>query len=88
MEPEYRPRLAGHRIRTWPPQRLLGATRRYRSLLPLYPLWFGGLDLRAYDLVVSSSSAFAKAVRTRPDATHIAYIQLDKASPTGKNTGS
>ncbi len=74
IEPEYRPRLAGHRIRTWPPQRLLGATRRYRNLLPLYPLWFGGLDLRAYDLVVSSSSAFAKAVRTRPDATHIAYI--------------
>jgi glycosyltransferase involved in cell wall biosynthesis len=74
MEPVYRPRLAGHRIRTWPLQRLLGATTRYRSLLPLYPLWFGGLDLRDRDLVVSSSSAFAKAARTRRGATHIAYI--------------
>ncbi len=74
MDPVYRPRLAGHRIRTWPLQRLLGATRRYRSFLPLYPLWFGGMDLRDRDLVMSSSSAFAKAVRTRKGATHIAYI--------------
>ncbi len=74
MEPGYRPRLAGHRIRTWPLQRILGPTKRYRSFLPLYPLWFGGLDLRDRDLVMSSSSAFAKAVRTRKGATHIAYI--------------
>jgi glycosyltransferase involved in cell wall biosynthesis len=74
MEPEYRPRLAGHEVHSWPLQRLVGPTHRYRNFLPLYPLWFGGLDLRHYDLVVSSSSAFAKAVRTRPDARHIAYI--------------
>ena len=74
MEPGYRARLAGHPIRTWPLQRVLGPTKRYRSLLPLYPLWFGGLDLRDRDLVVSSSSAFAKAVRTRSGSTHIAYI--------------
>jgi glycosyltransferase involved in cell wall biosynthesis len=64
----------GDRLRTWPLQRLVGPTRRYRSFLPLYPLWFGRLDLRGYDLVVSSSSAFAKAVRTRDSARHIAYI--------------
>lgn len=74
MEPSYRPRLSGHRVRTWPLQRILGATRRYRSFLPLYPLWFGRLDLRGCDLVVSSSAAFAKAVRTRPGAVHVAYI--------------
>ena len=74
MEPAYRPRLTGHHIRTWPIQRLVGPTRRYRSLLPLYPVWFGSLDLRRYDLVVSSSSAFAKAVRTGRHATHVAYI--------------
>ena len=74
MEPAYRARLAGHRIRTWPLQRIVGPTKRYRSFLPLYPLWFGGLDLRDRDLVISSSSAFAKAVRTRKGATHIAYI--------------
>jgi glycosyltransferase involved in cell wall biosynthesis len=62
------------RIHTWPLHRLLGPTRRYRSFLPLFPLWFSRLDLSSYDLVISSCSAFAKAVRTRPDATHIAYI--------------
>lgn len=74
MEPQYRSRLAGHAIHTWPFQRLVGPTRRYRSFLPFYPAWFGGLDLRAYDLVVSSSSAFAKAARIRPGARHIGYI--------------
>jgi glycosyltransferase involved in cell wall biosynthesis len=74
MEDAYRPRLAGHAVRTWPFQTPAGATRRYRSFLPLYPLWFEALDLRAYDLIVSSSSAFAKAVRTRRSALHIAYI--------------
>jgi len=36
MEPGYRERLAGHEIRTWPLQRIIGATKRYRSFLPLY----------------------------------------------------
>jgi glycosyltransferase involved in cell wall biosynthesis len=62
------------RLHTWPLQRLVGPTRRYRAFLPVYPIYFGTMDLRRYDLVVSSCSAFAKAVRTRPDATHIAYI--------------
>jgi glycosyltransferase involved in cell wall biosynthesis len=74
MEPAYRPRLAGHSIRTWPFQRLFGPTRRYRSFLPFYPLWFGGLDLGDRELVISSSVAFAHAVRTRPGATHISYV--------------
>lgn len=64
----------GPALHTWPLQRVLGPTRAYRAFLPLYPLWFGSLDLRGFDLVISSCSAFAKAVRTRPSATHIAYI--------------
>lgn len=74
MDPEYVAELRGHRIRTWPFQRLQVARRNYRAVLPLYPLWFEALDLRPYGLVVSSSSAFAKAVRTRSSACHIAYI--------------
>ncbi len=74
MDDAYRPLLEGHQIHTWPLQRLLGPTRRYRSLLPLYPLWFSALDLRSRDLVVSSSVAFAKGVRTRRRVLHIAYI--------------
>jgi glycosyltransferase involved in cell wall biosynthesis len=32
------------------------------------------LDLRAYDLVVSSSIAFTHAAQTRPDALHVSYV--------------
>jgi glycosyltransferase involved in cell wall biosynthesis len=70
----YGDRLDPARVRTWPLQRLLGPSARFRSLLPLYPAWFGHLDLRAYDLVVSSSIAFTHAVRTRPDALHVSYV--------------
>lgn len=66
--------LDPQRVRTWPLQRLFGPTRRYRAFLPLYPLWFSALDLRRYDLVVSNSTAFAKAVRARRGALHIGYI--------------
>jgi glycosyltransferase involved in cell wall biosynthesis len=72
-DPSIVSRLGG-RLHTWPLQRVFAGTRSFRRFLPLYPLWFGGLDLRAFDLVISSSSAFAKAVRTRPGALHIAYV--------------
>jgi glycosyltransferase involved in cell wall biosynthesis len=62
------------RVRTWSLQRLLGPTRHFRSLLPLYPWYFGRLDLRRYGLVVSSSVAFTHAVRTAPGATHVSYV--------------
>ena len=67
-------RIAPERVRPWPLQRVFGPTRRFRSFLPLYPLWFSILDFRPADLVVSSSVAFAKAVRTSPRAVHISYI--------------
>jgi glycosyltransferase involved in cell wall biosynthesis len=67
-------RLDPSRVRTWPLQRVFGPTTRFRSLLPLYPAWFGSLDLGAYDVVVSSSIAFSHSVRTRPDALHVSYV--------------
>jgi glycosyltransferase involved in cell wall biosynthesis len=45
-----------------------------RPFLPLYPTWFERMDLTRYDLVVSSSIAFAHAVRSAPSARHISYI--------------
>ena len=67
-------RIDPARVRTWPLQRVLGPTRHFRALLPLYPAWFSLLDLRAYELVVSSSIAFPKAVRTSPSALHVSYV--------------
>jgi glycosyltransferase involved in cell wall biosynthesis len=54
-------------------QRVPGAARRYRHLLPLFPAAIRGLDLRGHDLVLSASHAVAKSVRVPPGALHICY---------------
>lgn len=47
--------------------------RRSRYLLPFIPSAIEQFDLTDYDLVISSSSAFAKGVITRPETMHICY---------------
>lgn len=54
-------------------QHLPGIFRHYRAYLPFYPAAIQGFDLREYDLVISSSSSFAKAAVLRSDACHICY---------------
>ena len=54
--------------------RIPGANRNFRYLAPLYPRAFEAFDLRAYDLVISSTSAWAKGVRIRTDAVHVCFI--------------
>lgn len=46
---------------------------RYRSFVPLYPAAIESFDLRAYDLVVSSSHCAAKGARTGPHQLHVCY---------------
>ena len=46
---------------------------RWRYLLPYMPLYYRGLELDSYDLVISSSHACAVNVRPRPDALHVVY---------------
>lgn len=62
-----------HRVQTTLIGKLPGARRFYQSYLPLMPFALEQLDLRAYDLVISSESGPAKGVLTRPDALHICY---------------
>lgn len=62
-----------HRISTTFISRIPGARRLYQKLLPLMPLALEQLDLREYDLVISSESGPAKGVLTRPDALHVCY---------------
>lgn len=50
-----------------------GARRHYQKLLPLMPLALEQLDLRGYDLVISSESGPAKGVLTDPDTLHLCY---------------
>src|ERR1700722_1015220 len=57
---------------TWM-QNLPGMEDYYRLYVFLYPFAVGSLDLSAYDLVISSSSGYAKGVRTSPQAIHVCY---------------
>ncbi|GBD18977.1 GDP-mannose-dependent monoacylated alpha-(1-6)-phosphatidylinositol monomannoside mannosyltransferase [bacterium HR27] len=60
-------------VRTSWLQRLPAIHRKHQLYLPLYPLAFSRLRLDGFDLVVSSSSAFAKSVRVSPGTVHICY---------------
>lgn len=54
-------------------QSVPGATKYFRLMAPFYYPAFRALDLQDYDLIISSSTSFAKAVRKRPDAMHICF---------------
>jgi glycosyltransferase involved in cell wall biosynthesis len=65
--------LNSRTIRTTFINRLPFAATQYQKYLPLMPLALEQLDLRDYDLVISSESGPAKGVITRPDALHVCY---------------
>ena len=67
------PMLASRRIFTSFIARLPFAKRLYRHYLPLMPFALEQLDLRGYDLVISSESGPAKGVITNPETLHICY---------------
>jgi glycosyltransferase involved in cell wall biosynthesis len=49
------------------------ARRFYQRYLPLMPLALEQLDLRSYDLVISSEAGPAKGVLVSPHTTHVCY---------------
>ena len=65
--------LRTRRIRTSFVAKLPRAARLYQSYLPLMPLALEQLDLRGYDLVISSESGPAKGAIAAPDALHVCY---------------
>jgi glycosyltransferase involved in cell wall biosynthesis len=66
-------RFAGRRISTSPLQRLGISQRNFRAALPLFPTAARRLAVGEAKCVVSSSSAFAHAVRKPPGARHVCY---------------
>lgn len=54
-------------------QRLPARDRWYRGYVMLYPGAIESLDLSGYDVILSSSSAFAKGAIAPPGARHICY---------------
>ncbi|MCE3027171.1 glycosyltransferase [Salinicola sp. DM10] len=73
MPAELRGRLEGRRVHRSLIQRLPLARRHYRHYLPLMPYAVEQLDLRDFDLVVSSSHAVAKGVLTHSEQRHVCY---------------
>jgi glycosyltransferase involved in cell wall biosynthesis len=60
-------------VRTTFMQRLPFVHRHHQAFLPMFPFAFESIDLRAYDVVLSMSSAWAKNVLTRPETCHVCY---------------
>ncbi|NOU92954.1 glycosyltransferase [Paenibacillus sp. LMG 31456] len=54
-------------------QKIPSSNKHYKKMLGLFPLAVEQFDLREYDLVLSSSSAFAKGIITNPSQLHICY---------------
>jgi len=66
-------RFADRTIHTSFLQRTRPTARTFRALLPLYPAAIESFDLSGYDLVISSSSAWAHAVICGEQTVHVSY---------------
>lgn len=66
-------KIRRHRIIPSFLQNIPGAISRYQSLLPLMPFALESLDLRGYDLIISSESGPAKGIIPPPHAVHVCY---------------
>ncbi|AXC14924.1 Glycosyltransferase [Acidisarcina polymorpha] len=66
-------KLKNRKITTSFLDRIPGAKRMYRHLLPLYPFAVECLDLSGYDLVISADGAATKGVLTDQHALHLCY---------------
>lgn len=66
--------LHGKNARTSFLQKLPGSKRHYRKFLPFFVTGIESFDLREYDLIISSSYAVAKGVKTHKRQCHVCYI--------------
>jgi len=67
------PVIAQHKIYTTFISKLPRAIRWYQKYLPFMPMALEDLDLRGYDLVISSESGPAKGVIVSPETLHVCY---------------
>jgi len=74
LPPEKRGMLLNKPVQTSFIQHLPFASRHFRNYLALMPLAIEQFDLSAYDLVLSSSHAFAKGFIPTPGQVHISYV--------------
>jgi glycosyltransferase involved in cell wall biosynthesis len=73
LEHRLPPELRTADIRTSAMQWLPAIERRFRQYFMLYPFAIEQFDLSEFDLILSSSSGYAKGVRRRANAVHVCY---------------
>lgn len=73
LNDENRKFLKGRPVKTSFVQRLPGGKKYYRHCFPIMPLAIEQFDFSGYDLVISSSYAFAKGIITGPRQLHLCY---------------
>lgn len=73
FDPERLPQFKGKDVRTSFLQRAPLIQSKFQWYLPLMPTATEHYDLKAFDVVVSSTSAFAKGVITQPGTVHVCY---------------
>jgi glycosyltransferase involved in cell wall biosynthesis len=72
-EPQHSIDLGDRQVYTTYLQRIPYAAKHFKLLAPFYYSAFRALDLSDYDLIISSSTTFAKGVKKRPDAKHVCF---------------
>lgn len=72
-DPDHTIDLGKRQVNTTLLQQIPGAKKYFRLMAPFYYPAFRALDLQDYDLIISSSTSFAKSVRKRPEARHICF---------------
>jgi glycosyltransferase involved in cell wall biosynthesis len=65
--------IRSHKVSTTFISSLPRAARKYKSYLPLMPMALEQLDLRGYDLIISSESGPAKGIIPPPGSVHVCY---------------
>ncbi|MGB8699342.1 MAG: glycosyltransferase [Thermosynechococcaceae cyanobacterium] len=72
-DPDKTIELGERLVKTTILQNVPGATKYFRLMAPFYYPVFRALDLQDYDLILSSSTSFAKSVRKGTHAKHICF---------------
>lgn len=65
--------LMGKEVTTSFVQNLPFAKKYFRNYLPLFPMAIERFDLSGYELIISSSWAFAKGIKKPKNALHVSY---------------
>ncbi len=71
--PELTKRFWSRKIVTLFLQKIPGWKFLYKVLFPLYPIAFEQFNFDEFDLVISHTTRFAKAIITKPGTVHISY---------------